>query len=756
MKIEMGAKTWRNPEAEKRWVAAKKIKDAEEAEKAMKEEEKKAVEAEQDKLHLEEIVKTGRSGAEETLQARLAELRADVAALEAKKNGTLKTAEELAELDLRERAARELEDRSKVLAAEAEARAVAMVKAKEDEIAKRQKELEEDQQRQAERRRREMLEYKASLNLSPAMRKYGERPHGFRPKPAAKQPNRGHPEGMGDPRIYEDPYFWELNPKEQAYVESLTADEQVAEGFGPYDEAEQEAFEEDPYAALPEDVDVPVNLHGKGRSRAGMPGTYPYRDPYAAAPKPHPDVLENFLCVTTESVTGYKVRRVLHEVTGTAIRETPRQSKGSGTINARLLQRILEADRHRARTDLITKAIRIGANAVVGLKFETTHISEAQVAVVAYGTAVVLERDYPAPPPPPPVSQPNDYWNIPPPTRDRAAYNYGGYGNPPAAQPVPPAPTAFDPFRGMDPRQVQEWRYTDPRGFNDYVRREEERYRRETTLANPPVPQAQAPFFAQPTPRDWGHPASRYEPIPQYKAPPAQKPPQEKWQDYARSFAKKKAADFQAARGAAGVEGGEGEQKVKENPGGAKKGGKDGGKKMGTPRAGTVGDDAVAEAQGLYCETSDFEKLQLWLTPSAKDGGQAKSTPKDQGASGSGAGKKNVSAPGPTVNDSTLLRGNIFSSGQEVKSPNPYATRQEPAQQHAAPGAYPDESLDDLAADFEAAGIDVNTHEGILRSKYGGEAPFDYGDYAQEQWEEPYDPYGQHQYHQQGEPKGHW
>ncbi|KAM0752821.1 hypothetical protein T439DRAFT_183285 [Meredithblackwellia eburnea MCA 4105] len=87
MKFELGAKTWRNPVAEKEWQESEKKRLAELAEKKKADEEKKLLEEEQNKLILEEMVSSGRSQAIETAEARLAQLRADVAALEAKAAG---------------------------------------------------------------------------------------------------------------------------------------------------------------------------------------------------------------------------------------------------------------------------------------------------------------------------------------------------------------------------------------------------------------------------------------------------------------------------------------------------------------------------------------------------------------------------------------------------------------------------------------------------------------------------------------------
>lgn len=84
---------------------------------------------------------------------------------------------------------------------------------------------------------RELLNYKHSLGLlSPNVRpRNGQRPPGFHPRGGATPQGlyRTHP---GDStKIYDDPDFWVLPPDHQAFLESLTAEEQEREGWGPYD-----------------------------------------------------------------------------------------------------------------------------------------------------------------------------------------------------------------------------------------------------------------------------------------------------------------------------------------------------------------------------------------------------------------------------------------------------------------------------------------------------------------------------------------
>lgn len=108
-----------------------------------------------------------------------------------------------------------------------------------------------------------------------------------------------------------------------------------------------------------------------------------------------------FLITTTPSIPGYRIRRVLGIVTGI----TPRtrgvlgkfiagfQSMFGGEVTA--FTEELEKARNEAVERMKTKALALGANAVVGLDIETSDLGlQAGVVVVsATGTAVIVEPE---------------------------------------------------------------------------------------------------------------------------------------------------------------------------------------------------------------------------------------------------------------------------------------------------------------------------------------------------------------------------
>ncbi len=101
---------------------------------------------------------------------------------------------------------------------------------------------------------------------------------------------------------------------------------------------------------------------------------------------------------TTDRIAGAHIAMTLGVVVGIAIR-----SRGvSGNIIAGLdalgngsaldeYRGDLAAIRREALARMAAEAEGLGANAVVGLRFDTAEVGREMVEVVAYGTAVVLQ-----------------------------------------------------------------------------------------------------------------------------------------------------------------------------------------------------------------------------------------------------------------------------------------------------------------------------------------------------------------------------
>ena len=104
------------------------------------------------------------------------------------------------------------------------------------------------------------------------------------------------------------------------------------------------------------------------------------------------------IVVTTENLAGYKVIEVKGQVFGVVVR-----SRGlGGNIIAGLRSlaggeiheytALLEDSRKQALDRMVENAAKMGANAVVMMRFDGSEIGQSMTEVVAYGTAVIIER----------------------------------------------------------------------------------------------------------------------------------------------------------------------------------------------------------------------------------------------------------------------------------------------------------------------------------------------------------------------------
>jgi len=112
-----------------------------------------------------------------------------------------------------------------------------------------------------------------------------------------------------------------------------------------------------------------------------------------------PGTATEFIITTTPSVEGYRIKKILGVVTGL----TPRtrgvggkfvagiQSMFGGEVTAFTTE--LEKARVEAMQRVKSKALELGANAVVGLDLETSDLGTGAgiVVISATGTAVILE-----------------------------------------------------------------------------------------------------------------------------------------------------------------------------------------------------------------------------------------------------------------------------------------------------------------------------------------------------------------------------
>lgn len=105
------------------------------------------------------------------------------------------------------------------------------------------------------------------------------------------------------------------------------------------------------------------------------------------------------LIVTTNDAPGYRVVRTLGLVRGITVRSRNAIADMVGGLQSMLGGRVgtyvklAEASRAEAYDELVAHAGQMGANAVIGMRYEANEIMEGVTEVLAYGAAVVIEPE---------------------------------------------------------------------------------------------------------------------------------------------------------------------------------------------------------------------------------------------------------------------------------------------------------------------------------------------------------------------------
>ncbi len=104
------------------------------------------------------------------------------------------------------------------------------------------------------------------------------------------------------------------------------------------------------------------------------------------------------MITTTFVLDGYRITRTLGVVRGIIVRSRSIiGSIGAGlqTLvggNITLLTELCERTRNDAFELMAQHAAELGANAVVGFRYDATEVMQGVTEVLAYGTAVVVEK----------------------------------------------------------------------------------------------------------------------------------------------------------------------------------------------------------------------------------------------------------------------------------------------------------------------------------------------------------------------------
>ena len=104
------------------------------------------------------------------------------------------------------------------------------------------------------------------------------------------------------------------------------------------------------------------------------------------------------IIVTSENVAGQRIRETKGQVFGVVVRSrgiggnvmAGLRSIVGGEINE--YTQMLEEARRHATDRMVQNAQAMGANAVVMMRFDSSEIGQTMSEIVAYGTAVVIEK----------------------------------------------------------------------------------------------------------------------------------------------------------------------------------------------------------------------------------------------------------------------------------------------------------------------------------------------------------------------------
>ncbi|HVA33238.1 MAG TPA: heavy metal-binding domain-containing protein [Candidatus Baltobacteraceae bacterium] len=105
------------------------------------------------------------------------------------------------------------------------------------------------------------------------------------------------------------------------------------------------------------------------------------------------------LVVTTPTVAGSRIREMKGQVFGLVVRSrglggnimAGLRSLGGGEITE--YTEMLEEARRHALDRMVQNAQRMGANAVLSMRFDSSELGQMMSEVVAYGTACVIEPE---------------------------------------------------------------------------------------------------------------------------------------------------------------------------------------------------------------------------------------------------------------------------------------------------------------------------------------------------------------------------
>ena len=108
--------------------------------------------------------------------------------------------------------------------------------------------------------------------------------------------------------------------------------------------------------------------------------------------------MEHALTTTAFTLDGYRIVRNLGVVRGIMVRSRSIFGTIGGALqtlfggNISLFTSLCETTRNEAFELMLQHARQLGANAVIGIRYDATEVMNGVTEVLCYGTAVVVER----------------------------------------------------------------------------------------------------------------------------------------------------------------------------------------------------------------------------------------------------------------------------------------------------------------------------------------------------------------------------
>ncbi|MBX7269914.1 YbjQ family protein [Micromonospora sp. Llam7] len=107
-----------------------------------------------------------------------------------------------------------------------------------------------------------------------------------------------------------------------------------------------------------------------------------------------PASIGTVLVVTTDQLPGYEIRQILGEVVSSMARTRNPYREGVKNLRGGAYDPMAPDNLTRWRTDSVARlgeeAQRLGANAVIGMRFDSRDCGEMWMEICAYGTAVIV------------------------------------------------------------------------------------------------------------------------------------------------------------------------------------------------------------------------------------------------------------------------------------------------------------------------------------------------------------------------------